>query len=354
MSLARLQVTDLRCLQRINLDLDPRFTLISGANGSGKTSLLEAIHVLGRGRSFRTARVDHLIRRGQQRFIVFGEVESAGLRTAIGVEGETGRLRAQVSGTPVTTLAELSLALPVQVIDPEVHKLIEDGPVYRRRFLDWGVFHVEHSFLLHWRRYRQVLKQRNAALRTGQSRELISLWDEDLTRSGEAIDAARRRYLEGLRAEAAALVRGMLDRSLELGYQRGWGSGMTLREALEAGLPLDCERGTTGVGPHRADLRVKVDGQLAKDHVSRGQQKLLAAALLIAQIKLFPTQSHGQPSLLLDDPSAELDTLSLAKLLEHLAGGAQQLVVTTLNDAMAGFGSPGVRIRLDSGRVHAG
>jgi len=246
------------------------------------------------------------------------------------------------------------LALPVQVIDPEVHKLIEDGPVYRRRFLDWGVFHVEHSFLLHWRRYRQVLKQRNAALRTGQSRELISLWDEDLTRSGEAIDAARRRYLEGLRAEAAALVRGMLDRSLELGYQRGWGSGMTLREALEAGLPLDCERGTTGVGPHRADLRVKVDGQLAKDHVSRGQQKLLAAALLIAQIKLFPTQSHGQPSLLLDDPSAELDTLSLAKLLEHLAGGAQQLVVTTLNDAMAGFGSPGVRIRLDSGRVHAG
>src|SRR5580700_4381839 len=152
-----MQVTDFRCLQSVALDLDSRFTLISGANASGKTSLLEAIYVLGRGRSFRTRRLEHLIRHGAERFVVFGEVETPERRIPVGVEGKTTGVRAQVGGEKTGSLAELALMLPVQIIDPEVHHLIEEGPSRRRRFLDWGVFHVEPSFIGHWQRYHLAL-----------------------------------------------------------------------------------------------------------------------------------------------------------------------------------------------------
>ncbi len=143
MSLRRLQVTDFRCLQSAAFDLDPRFTLISGPNASGKTSVLEAIHVLGRGRSFRTRHLEHLIRPGNR--ALCGVRRSGCLRApvALGVEGSKAGMRAKVAGDRVSSLAELAALLPVQIIDPEIHRLIEEGPSRRRRFLDWGVFHVE-------------------------------------------------------------------------------------------------------------------------------------------------------------------------------------------------------------------
>src|SRR5271166_5070769 len=173
MSIRRVQVTDFRCLQSAALEFDPRFTLISGANASGKTSLLEALYVLGRGRSFRTRRLEHLIRRGSERFIVFGEVDAFGRRVALGVEGSPAGVRAKLGGAKATSLAELAPFLPVQIIDPEIHRLIEEGPSRRRRFLDWGVFHVEPQFVQHWQSYYQVLKQRNAALRRREPRTVV-------------------------------------------------------------------------------------------------------------------------------------------------------------------------------------
>ncbi|MDP9115560.1 MAG: AAA family ATPase, partial [Acidobacteriota bacterium] len=143
--MSRLQVTDFRCLQSAQIELDRRFTLISGPNASGKTSLLEAIYVLGRGRSFRTRRLDHLIRNGAERFVVFGEVDTINRCIPLGVEGSRSGIRARIDGDTPSSLAELALQLPVQIIDPEVHHLIEEGPARRRRFLDWGMFHVERS-----------------------------------------------------------------------------------------------------------------------------------------------------------------------------------------------------------------
>src|ERR1700683_5550823 len=153
MSLRRMQVTDFRCLHQGDIEFDSQFTLISGPNASGKTSLLEAIYVLGRGRSFRTRRLEHLIRHGTERFVVFGEVDTSTRRVPMGVEGSRKGVRAPIDGDRPSSLAALALLLPVQIIDPEVHHLIEEGPSRRRRFLDWGVFHVEQS-LGHWQRYQ--------------------------------------------------------------------------------------------------------------------------------------------------------------------------------------------------------
>ena len=351
MSLRRVQVTDFRCLQSAALELDPCFTLISGPNASGKTSLLEAIYVLGRGRSFRTRRLEHLIRSGTERFVVFGEVDTANRKVPMGVEGSRGGIRARIDGEKPSSLAELALLLPVQIIDPEVHHLIEEGPNRRRRFLDWGVFHVEREFVGHWQRYQQVLKQRNAALKSHQPKSMVSAWDADLVRSGELLSAARARYVAALDPHAQAIGRSLLGMELALSYRSGWGKEQTFGEALQQSFGHDSEMGATQIGPHRAELGIRLDGMAVKDRISRGQQKLLAAALLIAQLNLFPAESSVQPSLLLDDPAAELDDERLAALIREVSRRSVQLVVTTLHGEFPAFGSPGRRFSVAAGRV---
>jgi DNA replication and repair protein RecF len=354
MALRRLQVTDFRCLQSVDLQLDPEFTLISGANASGKTSILEAIYMLGRGRSFRTRRPLHLIRRGKDRFIVFGEADAGASRVPLGVEGSRDGVRARIAGAPAKSLAELALALPVQIIDPEVHKLIEDGPYRRRRFLDWGVFHVEPTFIDTWQGYQQILRQRNAALKSKRPRQTAAAWDKELVRYADALTSARQRYVERLMIPAAALTASLLSQDLRLSYRSGWSKERSLAEALEQSWPLDLERGSTQVGPHRAELVVDVQGLAAKDHISRGQQKLLAAALLIAQIKLFPADAPVRPTLLLDDPAAELDQDHLGALIAEVSGQGNQLIVTTLQAEFTAFGVPGRRFRMQDCALREG
>jgi DNA replication and repair protein RecF len=352
--LSRLQVTDFRCLQSAELNPDSHFTLMSGPNASGKTSLLEAIYVLGRGRSFRTRRLEHLIRHGTERFVVFAEVDTLTRRVPMGVEGSRKGIRAQIDGDKPSSLAELALFLPVQIIDPEVHHLIEEGPSRRRRFLDWGVFHVEQSFVGHWQRYQQVLKQRNAALKARQPKVVVSVWDGDLVRSGDLLGAARARYVSLLSPLAEAIGRNLLGMELSLSYRAGWPKGQTMEEALQQSWSHDLEMGATQVGPHRAELGIRLGGQPVKDRISRGQQKLLAAALLIAQIKLFPEGSPVQPTLLLDDPAAELDDERLANLIREVSSQSVQLIVTTLHGEFPAFGEPGRRYKMNAGHVSSG
>ena len=351
MTLRRVQVTDFRCLSPATLELDPRFSLISGPNASGKTSLLEALYLLGRGRSFRSRRLDQLIQSGRERFMIVGEVAWGEQRAVLGVEGTALGLRARVQGERASSLAELAALLPVQIIDPEVHRLIEEGPGRRRRFIDWGVFHVEPSYVAHWQRYQQVLKQRNAALRAGQPASVVAAWDPDLLRYGEAVTEARQRYLARLEPEAKTLARALLGLDLALSYRPGWPRDQAFHEALRQGEGSDRDHGFTQSGPHRAELGLRLEGLPVKDRISRGQQKLLASALLLAQLRLFPTDRPVQPTLLLDDPAAELDGGRLAMLIEEISRDRAQLVVTTLNPEFAALGQPGLHVRLEGGRL---
>ena len=351
MSLCRVQVTDFRCLQSVALELDSRFTLVSGANASGKTSLLESVYVLGRGRSFRTRRLGQLIRHGSERFVVFGEVEAFGRRVSLGVEGSAAGVRAKLGGAQVNSLAELAPLLPVQIIDPEIHRLIEEGPSRRRRFLDWGVFHVEPRFVDDWQRFRQALKQRNAALKSRQARAVTGAWDGDLVRYGESLSTARARYVESLAEHAVSVTRNLLGMDLSISYRAGWPRGSTLAEALEQSWNHDQDSGATQVGPHRAELAIRLNGMSVKDRISRGQQKLLAAALLMAQVKLFPPDSAVRPSLLLDDPAAELDNERLTGLIAEISAQSAQLIVTTLHPEFSEFGAPGRHYRMEGGNI---
>jgi DNA replication and repair protein RecF len=241
--------------------------------------------------------------------------------------------------------------LPVQIIDPEVHHLIEEGPSRRRRFLDWGVFHVEQSFVLHWQRYRQALKQRNAALKSGEESAVVTAWDGDLVHFGEMLTEARSSYLGRLVEHAGVIGRSLLGMELALAYRPGWAKDQTFSEALLNSRDHDRSAGFTQVGPHRAELNIKLNGLNVKDRISRGQQKLLAATLLIAQLKLFPDDAPVGPSLLLDDPAAELDDERLAALIREVTAHSAQLIVTTLHSEFSAFGTPGRKFSVQAGRI---
>jgi DNA replication and repair protein RecF len=357
MTLRRMQVTDFRCLHHGDIQFDPQFTLFSGPNAAGKTSLLEAIYVLGRGRSFRTRRLEHLIRTGSGLFRVVGETEVGGRTVTLGVEASSEGIRARIAGEKAQSLADLATFLPVQIIDPEVHRLIEEGPSLRRRFLDWGVFHVEPNFVRDWQKYGQVLRQRNAALRSNASRSEVSAWDAELVRYASLVTEARKRYVDLLIPVAQEVASHLLGLELELTYRAGWLRELEFSQAVERSWRQDQELGSTQVGPQRAELAVKLDGVLARDRISRGQQKLLAAVLLIAQLKLFRPDADVCPTLLLDDPAAELDADRLAAFIEQVSVQPLQLVVTTLNPELATFGrfgQPGRRYQLRQGAIVAG
>jgi len=335
MSLQGLALRDFRCIESAELELDGRCNLISGENASGKTSLLEAIFFLGRGRSFRTARSEALIRKGCRELQVTGRVFRGGRAGPVGVRFGREGIEARALGERIGSRAELAGVMPVQAIDPEVHRLVEEGPQERRRYLDWGVFHVEPTFVEHWRRYQKAIRQRNAALRAGQSRAVIQAWTPELVEAGERVAEYRDRYLESLRPHVAAVGVRLLGQPVELGLNRGWPADLALSDALEAAWSRDAERGLTHVGPHRADVSIRVGGDLARDRVSRGQQKLTAAAMLLGQLRCDSEQGSEVAALLVDDPAAELDSGNLERLLREVLDIPAQLFVTALDAQIA-------------------
>ena len=351
MALARLEVDEFRCIERARLAFDPHYNLFVGPNASGKTSLLEAVFFLGRGRSFRTRRLDRLVRQGQEGFRIVGWVEAAGLTTVLGIGGSRQTTEIRIGGAPATGAAELAHHFPPQIIDPEVHKLLEEGPQRRRRFLDWGVFHVEPGFLEAWQRYHRALRQRNAALKPGADARLSSAWDPELIAAGERLDGMRRSYLALLTPTLAAYGRRLLGLDVTLTYQAGWAQGESFAEALARSAERDRRYGITHVGVHRGDVGVRVEGHVARERVSRGQQKLLAAALTLAQLAVQEARAPGSGALLLDDPAAELDGERLGLLLALVRELNVQLFVTALRPDLPGLGHPGAMFHVEHGRV---
>jgi DNA replication and repair protein RecF len=349
MPLAELALENLRCIQGAELALAPGINLICGPNASGKTSLLEGIYLLGRGRSFRTRNSERLIRQGEQSLQSAGR--SAGpLRQAIRVRvARNEPTAAEIAGVSVASLAQLAQAFPVEVIEPGIHKLIEEASPRRRRWLDWAVFHVEPHFIDTWQRYMRAVRQRNAALRAVPN--TARAWDGELVRHGEAITQARASLLDLLKPYWVDTVRQLAGLDAELRYMAGWNQDLTLPEALAASWMRDRHRGLSHAGPHRADVQVRVDGHAARERLSRGQQKLVATAMVLAQLKMLRERSGLVPTLLLDDPAAELDAGRLAALVEQVKGLDCQLILTSLDGANELFGSPDRMFHVEQGRV---
>lgn len=359
MYLSRLDTHHFRNLETARLEPEAGVVLVTGANGSGKTSLLEAVWMLGTGRSFRSNRTGPVIRYGAASLTVFGELRAeSGAVTTLGVmRARSGETEIKVAGERVRSAAELAARMPVQLIDPASAQLVTGGPADRRRFLDWGTFHVEPSFIGAWRSFRRSLDQRNALLRGGSTaaRE-FDLWERQLVDAAEAIDAARARYVEALQPQVAAALAELGDPGeIAMHYARGWDAGEDYGSVLRASRGSDREAGYTRAGPQRAELRLVAAGRRAADVLSRGQQKILACALLIAQARQLEAATEKTGIYLVDDLPAELDVEHRRRLGHALAGMRGQVWITSVQADLVAEGLDGARqltmFHVEHGRV---
>jgi DNA replication and repair protein RecF len=342
LALKTLRATDFRCLAAIEASFDARVNLITGPNAAGKTSVLEAIAYLGRGKSFRGAGLDKLVRHGHEEFVLYGELEDRHGRVGrIGVRNGRSGLETSVNGDSSGGLVALANALPVQVIDPDVHNLVAGVPDERRRFLDWLGFHVEHGYLEQWRRYRKALRQRNAALKTGARPAVLDIWDRELAVAAEPLSEMRRRIVGIAAPVIETLAAQLLEASVSAVMHPGWsGEDAAFAEVLRENRQRDLRLGTSGSGPHRADLRLRYDERQARKLVSRGQQKLLACSLVLAGVRVTQSAADRPMLLLLDDPAAELDGSSLSRLMRAVEGLECQVIATALDPEAALFQTP--------------
>lgn len=351
MALRVFKATDFRCLRSVELELDPVANLIVGPNASGKTSILEAIGYLGRGKSFRSAPTDRLIRHGQREFVLFGKLCRDGQTHAIGVRNGPEGLEQSVDGHTAGGAAALAEALPLQIIDPDVHALVAGVPDNRRRYLDWLAFHVEPGYLMQWRRYRRALKQRNAGLKGGCSDTELDGWDREVGALGEEVAEARARVIAIAQPRLEATAGKLLGERVSVEYRRGWTKDRSLVEALGQDRERDRSLGSTQHGPQRADLALRYDERLAKKLVSRGQQKLLSCSLVLGATEIVQAALERPLLLLLDDPAAELDREALGRLMEAVNRLGCQVVATALTTDDVAFAATPALFHVERGEV---
>ncbi|MEP6906812.1 MAG: DNA replication/repair protein RecF [Pseudoxanthomonas sp.] len=340
MQVVRLSVSGLRRFDSIEIQPGPALNLITGDNGAGKTSLLEALHLMAYGRSFRGRVRDGLIRTGHEAVEVFvewtegqdGRHRRAGLRHT--GQAWVGRL----DGETVTQLGELCAALAVVSFEPGSHALVTGGSEPRRRFVDWGLFHVEPEFLTLWRRYARALKQRNALLKSGAPGPQLDAWDHELAEVGEPITRHRQQYLEQLQGRlvvvAGDLVPALGASSIE--FMPGWRNHeLSLSDALLLARDRDRSLGYTTSGPHRADWRINYAAHPHRETLSRGQAKLSALSALLAQAEDYAQRRDEWPIVALDDLSSELDRNHQERVLRRLLGSGAQIFVTGTESPIA-------------------
>lgn len=333
MTLTRLDVRGLRILRHVRMEPVPGLNLIHGLNGAGKTSLLEAIHLLATGHSFRTRQLLPLLAPDCDAVEVVGRLvpPGGGEPWPVGIRKSRESATARIRGATVRSLADLARLLPLQVMHPESHLLISGGPGYRRAFLDWGCFHRDPDYHEHWRRYRHLLSQRNAALRDRSSARLLSSWDAALGEAGHALDLARNAHVHALLPYLDALTQDLPEaHGLALEYRRGWSADESLAQSLAHSLQRDRTAGFTQVGPHRAELQCRLSGRPVAQVASRGQQKSVVLLLKMAQC-LWMNETLGHPPVvLIDDLPSELDAYHRDWLTACLQGLGAQVFITAI------------------------
>ena len=334
MSISSLRITDFRNLAQAELlPSESGLNIVCGNNGSGKTSILEAIHYLGFGRSFRSSFSNSLIRHETNKFSLFAQVISDSSRqVAIGIErGTDGASRMRVAEKEALSISELASCLPTRIINSQSHQLFESGPAYRRKYLDWGLFYQYESFMAIWRQFERALKQRNSLLKDKRSKAEIDSWTAELLKYGLALDQMRREYVTQILPVLIAICDDIFPiKGLEVNYYSGWDNELTYEEALLRYFADEYRMGFTQTGPHRADLEMYIDGIEVKHILSRGQQKLLICAMILAQGSLLAKSANKRLVYLVDDLPAELDQLSREKLIGALIKQNSQVFITAI------------------------
>jgi len=333
-AIGRLDIDRLRNLTGVSIQPDRHINLVVGPNGSGKTSLLEAIHILSLGRSFRSTRLDPLIQAGSERFQLFVRFSSGDTAGVQKSRDAQARLL-KYNGEKQPNWQQLLATLPVQLFNADSFSLLQGGSRIRRRFLDWGVFHVEHGFLPAWQTMARCLSQRNALLKRGRTATpQLASWDQQFIAATERVTRDRKAYFTVLLPyleEATTELLGEITQDIRYEFHQGWPEGQSIEEALASGHDSDLRYGMTRRGPHRADLSIRASGLPVDQVLSRGQQKVLVFAMKLAEIRsLLARDPLLQPVLLVDDLASELDERNRRSVLKAMVSLGIQSFFTAI------------------------
>ncbi|HTD51348.1 MAG TPA: DNA replication/repair protein RecF [Acidimicrobiia bacterium] len=365
---AHLWLDDFRCLRGVDLDLDPGLTVIHGANGQGKTSLLEAIAWIARAHSFRGVTDAPLVRRGCDHAIVRAEIYHDDRLQLFEAElHAVGRNRVQCNKRSVTRARDLHGLLRIAVFAPDDLELIKGGPATRRVYLDelLGMLAVRYEAARG--DFERVLKQRNALLRTGvrdpSAVATLDVFDEQLVAAAAELVRGRLQLVDRLGPTVNAAYAALADdgRTVTATYEAEWAPkppaagdagdvDELLRTAFGARRRAEIERGVTLVGPHRDDWKLTIDDLDARSQASQGEQRSLALALRLAGREVVHELTGTPPVLLLDDVFSELDARRSSALIRNLPAG--QTLLTTAGAIPADV-KPDQVLRINAGRVEA-
>lgn len=333
-ALLNLNIHHLRNIEQAQIQLHPSCNLFIGPNGSGKTSLLEAIYLLSTGYSFRTREISPLVSFNHAALTIFAKTS---LQESISIQKSLGTpTQVKLNGQPCFSRSDLAHFLPCQVFYQDIFHIIDAGPAARRLILDWGLFHVEQSYYNVWKNYRLVLKHRNALLKQQAPARQFQPWNIQLVALAEALHQMRAEYIQQLTEVFDKVLAQLTPISCALMYDKGWDrkeSDKSLLIILEEQFSQDINRGYTHAGAHQADIQFLFTNGKAKSVLSRGQQKILLIALKLAQMVLLPQASLY----LMDDIIAELDKEHIQRLLAYLQTLNGQCFITALDDTLLSF-----------------
>ena len=326
MWLQKMQAHALRSFHDLEIVFEPGINVLFGDNGVGKTSILEGIDVLSRGKSFRASKISQIINYDLSEILIYGEVVSnAEEILKLGIKHQNNHAELHINQTKAKKWSELAVILPIVDIHPETYLLVMGGPSIRRKYLNWGVFHVEPSFLSIWREYTKALKQRNCSLKARKYADARN-WHHVLSEKGEQISQLLVKYCTNLKPYVTALSEEFgLSNQIELSYAPGWDQNSSLFELLENEL-MDDYPYTTQFGPHRGDLNITWGGKKFSKTSSRGQQKILSIVLKLAQAELLKKYSAKSCVYLIDELPAELD-LNKRKIALNLLNSIDSQVI---------------------------
>lgn len=336
MFLHSLQFENVRNLVNTRFDMGEAFNIFAGPNASGKTSILEAINLLGSARSFRSHLITDVIAHGQNSLTVVAKIKTTDQRlVTAGIQKSRQNTLIRYDGRTLRSSSEIASRLPLILITPDSYKLITGGPTERRLLLDWAMFHVEPAFLTQWKSYERCLKQRNSALRAHAGKRDVQLWDHSLSQSANHIHEMRANHIQLFSHLLTELCERAFEQPITIQYLPGWDLKLDYQQQLADRLERDMRLGYTNRGPHRADLKLSMQGTGVKNLLSRGQGKLLTGIMRIAQARLIFRQTGTCPVVLVDDLAAELDQRSRGLFLSMLAELDTQVLITSTDNAFS-------------------
>jgi DNA replication and repair protein RecF len=327
MSLGRLDITSVRNIRQASLELSPEINIICGQNGSGKTSILESIYILATARSYRNNSVEPLITRDQSECLVRGQLDTDGIRHTVGVLRKRGGEREiKVDGSEIKRATDLARLLPVLVVGPESVNVLLGPPAVRRRFLNWGLFHVEPSFTRIWEEANRCLRQRNELLRQNALSIELETWTRELVRYSEQLDDIRAKYtrnFEKIFLEECGQLTEL--QGISCSYYRGWRHDRSLDEIYKGDEESDRKRGYTQRGFQRADVRIAIAGEEAVRSCSRGELKVVSWAMIVSQGSMV---KGANLIYLVDDLESEMDRKHRERVCGYLLSTGNQVLAT--------------------------